>query len=229
VLERGYNRLGLAVAAATLCAAALAAWGVPGARAATPPPDDSQPLPTLAAVSSTSHVDPRMSAAASRLAGKPATVRCLSAGDWATLAGQVGGGPFGSSYSTSGAYTTFVSGRISVSPNECGLVAKFTYRRYFPVDRARQFDLAQAFAIVAHEAGNVSLGHRDDAAAECRGEQWIAPLAKLLRPTVKPANARLLATLMWRYGYPQLPASYRSPDCRDGGPLDLNAASSVWP
>jgi hypothetical protein len=199
------------------------------ATAAQAPPDDSQELPSIAAVTSVSHVDPVMSAAASTFAGRSALVRCLSAADWATLADQVGGGSFGDSYRQSGGWTTFATGRISLSPDVCRLVALFTYKRYFPTGTIARFNLAQAFAVYAHETGNVSLGQLNDAAAECRGEQWIAPLARLLRSTVMPANARLLAAMMWRYRYPQLPDSYRSPDCRDGGPLDLNPSSSVWP
>lgn len=173
-----------------------------------------------------------MSRAASAIAANQTIVRCLSAADWATLAGKIGGGPFGDSYMRTGGYTSTSSLRISISPDVCRLVALFTYKRYFPTSSHDRFDLSQAFAILTHEVANVHLdaaGTQTDATAECDGEQWIVPLAHRLRSSVRPATARMLATFAWRYRYPQLPASYRSPDCHNGGPLDLNPSSNVWP
>lgn len=202
----------------------------PVASAAAPPPDDSQPLPSLANVSSLSHVDPRLSAAASRLAGHPVVVRCLNSSDWYTFATGLNeaAGITDDSYTRSGAYTSTDHERITWSPNLCALVARFTYTSYFPYAAYAKTLLANAIVTLAHESEHAA-GHPEEAVAECYGQQMTAPLAKLLRSTMKPANARLLARLAWTQGYPRLPGGYRSPDCRDGGPLDLNPISNVWP
>jgi hypothetical protein len=40
--------------------------------------------------------------------------------------------------------------------------------------------------------------------------------------------ARWMASLDWTHLYPRLPASYRTTDCRPGGPLDLHLVEG-WP
>ena len=70
-------------------------------------------------------------------------------------------------------------------------------------------------------------GIRDEAKAECEGMQTIAKAAVLLgRP---PAEARYLAVLYARHWYPGWPPRYRSPECHDGGRLDLRLSVNVWP
>jgi hypothetical protein len=231
----GRPRLVCGAASAVLAVSvALTSPSAVAARAAGPP-DDSQPLSSIAAVTSVSHVDPVMSTAASQLAGHATVVRCLSGRDWATLAQQVidaGLPDWGGTYTTSGAVTVVASLKISMSPDLCSLIARFTYRRYYPVNGWDRTLLANAVATLAHEAENVRLfaaGTQTDAVAECYAMQETAPLTRLLRSTVKPATARALALLAWTQVYPRMPDSYRSPDCRDGGPLDLNPSSSVWP
>jgi hypothetical protein len=202
------------------------------AYAAGSQPEDSQPLPSIAAVSTASHIDPRISAAVAQLVGHPIIVRCLSRDDWTKLSGEVlawvGSNTTGGEYGATGAFTSLDDERISVSPDICNLVAKFAYQHYFPITQARQFDLAQAVAILAHESQHAA-DHAEEYVAECYGEQLISRLARTLRSSVKAANARLLANMMWRYRYPALPSAYRSSDCVDGGSLDLNRASTIWP
>jgi hypothetical protein len=38
-----------------------------------------------------------------------------------------------------------------------------------------------------------------------------------------------MVLLVWELGYERLPEEYRTPDCRDGGPLDRRPGTSVWP
>jgi hypothetical protein len=57
--------------------------------------------------------------------------------------------------------------------------------------------------------------------------QTIARAAVLLgRP---PAQARYLAALYAKHWYPWWPRTYRSPECRNGGRLDLHPSTNVWP
>ena len=43
------------------------------------------------------------------------------------------------------------------------------------------------------------------------------------------AEGELVASLYWGEVYPRLDPIYISPECRDGGALDLNPWSSTWP
>lgn len=194
---------------------------------AAAPPDDSQPLPTIAAVSASSHVDPRLSTAASKLAGQPVTVRCLSTSDWIVLAQQIVMAGGSDMTSSGGGYTSPDHERINMSPDLCSLVARFTYKGYFPYATYAKTLLGWAIHTVAHESEHAA-GHPEETIAECYGQQLTATVARLLKSTVKLANARLLAQLAWT-GYALLPDSYHSPECRDGGPLDLHPSSTIWP
>ena len=66
------------------------------------------------------------------------------------------------------------------------------------------------------------------ARATCYGLQNVPSLSKLLG--AGPAYARRLGTLAaaW-YTRAHLPAGYWSAQCRDGGALDLDPASTHWP
>jgi hypothetical protein len=59
--------------------------------------------------------------------------------------------------------------------------------------------------------------------------QFIEQTAVLLG--ANPAYGRALANLFWKdiYNGPDEARSYRTPDCHNGGRLDLNPNSDVWP
>jgi len=54
-----------------------------------------------------------------------------------------------------------------------------------------------------------------------------------VRPLVRAAwdakYATKLALQAWELSYQRLPPEFRTPACRDGGPLDRNPHSSAWP
>jgi hypothetical protein len=68
---------------------------------------------------------------------------------------------------------------------------------------------------------------RDEAVAECRAVQTLAWAAQRLGASA--AEGRRLAALYVATGHERLPAHYRSPDCRDGGRLDLRPGDATWP
>jgi hypothetical protein len=70
-------------------------------------------------------------------------------------------------------------------------------------------------------------GIRDEATAECEGMQTIAKAAVLLGRPV--AEGRYLTVVYARHWYRWWPSRYRSPECHDGGRLDLRPAANVWP
>jgi hypothetical protein len=86
--------------------------------------------------------------------------------------------------------------------------------------------VARALHVLAHESSHLA-GVRDEAAADCYGLQRTAFVAESLG--ADPVKAKQLARLALAERAVTAPADYRSPECRDGGALDLDPASTVWP
>ena len=86
---------------------------------------------------------------------------------------------------------------------------------------------ATALAAVSHEPFHIT-GDRDEARVNCHGLQRISMIAQALGDT--PDDAEQIARFVQQYVIPSQPSQYWLPsDCRDGGALDLNPDSSVWP
>lgn len=86
--------------------------------------------------------------------------------------------------------------------------------------------VARAMHVLAHESSHLA-GIRDEAAADCFGLQRTAFVAESLG--ADPAKAERLARLAVAERAVTAPADYRSSECHDGGALDLDPGSSVWP
>ena len=86
--------------------------------------------------------------------------------------------------------------------------------------------VARALHVLAHESSHLA-GIRDEAAADCYGLQRTAFVAERLG--ADPEKAQRLARLALAERAITAPADYRSSECRDGGTLDLDPASSAWP
>ena len=83
-----------------------------------------------------------------------------------------------------------------------------------------------ALHVLGHESIHLA-GVVDEAAADCLAMQVDALVAMQLGAT--RAFARTLARDYWEQYYPAQEPGYRSPQCRDGGMLDLFRADSGWP
>jgi hypothetical protein len=83
-----------------------------------------------------------------------------------------------------------------------------------------------ALNTLAHEAWHLA-GVMSESETQCRAIQTIAHVAGRLG--ADPLVAQQLAVRFEREIYPRLRADYRTPDCRDGGPLDLRPTDPVWP
>ena len=92
--------------------------------------------------------------------------------------------------------------------------------------RGEEEQVARALHVLAHESSHLA-GIRDEAAADCYGLQRTAFVAESLG--ADPAEAERLARLALAERAITAPADYRSSECHDGGTLDLDPASSVWP
>ena len=89
-----------------------------------------------------------------------------------------------------------------------------------------QAKVARALHVLAHESSHLA-GVRDEAAADCFGLQRTAFVAQSLG--ADPVEAEGLARLALAERTVTAPTDYRSSECHDGGALDLNPGSSVWP
>jgi hypothetical protein len=87
-------------------------------------------------------------------------------------------------------------------------------------------ELAWAASALAHESYHLH-GVRNEAAAECYGLQATALVAWRLR--APPVYAQQLATYTFWNIRPPVDYGYFSPECRDGGTLDLHPADADWP
>jgi hypothetical protein len=86
--------------------------------------------------------------------------------------------------------------------------------------------LAWATSALAHESFHLR-GVRDEAAAECYGLQSTAFVVRALGAPA--AYAQRLATYTFWNVRPPVDYGYFSPECHDGGKLDLRPQTSRWP
>ena len=87
-------------------------------------------------------------------------------------------------------------------------------------------EAAIAVNVLSHEAWHLS-GVRDEAATQCYALQTNADTA--MRLGASPEDAHAIAAYIVREVQPVLPADYRSSDCFDDGPLDLQPELASWP
>jgi hypothetical protein len=177
-------------------------------------------LPVQGGTTEKSRVEPRLSRIGSSLVGEKIEVRCWSDRDWRQLIEDrdEGSAPVFAGMAGEG-------GPVDLAPEACTPLVEFTYER-LPEDDRVTVALAYAIGVLAHELEHVH-GEMDEPTAECHGLQRLAGVARKLG--LSAAEARRLARTYWREIYPDSDRAYRSPDCRDGGALDLRRRSSVWP
>lgn len=128
---------------------------------------------------------------------------------------------------------------IEVAPFVCRRVNGLVVRAA-PAYSRGSFLQAQALLILVHESVHLSdyEGRTDEALTECRAIQLVrtAALALQVDDSIARAlgheamryDAQLPGLDNWMVGLHELP-NYHSPDCHDGGPLDIDPGSSDWP
>jgi len=190
----------------------------------------------------------RASAIASSLAGHRVSIECVDPTAWRSLAAQYSFDPALTwaltplrSDSSTGAVES--SGRSLFSPRGCRLADAFFAA---PTERGaricshgttakRRTLLGEcddwgskllAVHVLGHESMHLS-GVIDEAPADCLGAQIGAFVAQRLGASA--GFARSLALEYWRYYYRSQDPRYQSPDCRDGGRLDLFPHRHGWP
>lgn len=117
--------------------------------------------------------------------------------------------------------------RIDLDPGACASL-RWYLRRMRPASLSYEnFELAQALMVLTHQAEHINTPTASEAEVECYAVQHVRPLVRAAGWDAKYATK--LAQQAWELSYQQLPPVFRSPACRDGGPLDRNPRSSAWP
>jgi hypothetical protein len=189
------------------------------------PPGEARQLPVIAADTGGSRVEPRFGRVASPLAGKGVEARCWSMPDWRHLmreersftGGRLGPDTLG--------FADINGNRVNLAPDVCQALVDLAYNHVQPENEAGRLMLGVAVVTLSHEAQH-SKGVAREAEAECNAIQVAHRTAMKLGAT--ESYAASLVRAYWSHYDEELKA-YRSPDCRDGGALDLGYADSIWP
>jgi hypothetical protein len=176
-------------------------------------------------------------AIATELAERPVGAHCRTAREWRALAARHRSNPddlwsYVDGTTTDG--TDFYPGDVvELSPQACAAIAAYRaapggrqcasrYLKALVLGACQRYaERLVAIEAVAHESQHLK-GIRSEATAECYGVQYHAAVSQRLGATA--ARARTMATDYFAFVYPTLDREYRSPECRDGGALDLELA-----
>jgi hypothetical protein len=217
------SRIELACAC-LLAAASLAACSAVGGD--EEPPADVRGSPGIPA--GQRDVERALEQAVLSALGEGVAVRCWTVAEWdvrAAAAARANGLP--GPNAVLGIAENGLLRAIHLSPRVCTALAHYLAAGKLPPAGEPAFELAQALVTVGHETGHLVSDLDTEATAECFGAQHVALVAQALGATA--AEGRLLADLYWGWVYPRTDPLYRSPECHDGGGLDLNPFSPVWP
>ena len=117
--------------------------------------------------------------------------------------------------------------RIDLDPAVCDAL-RFYLRRMRPTSLSYEnFEMAEALMVVTHQAEHLKVRTASEAEVECYALQHVRPLIRAAGWEAEYATE--MALQAWELSYQQLPPAFRTPACRDGGPLDRNPRSSAWP
>ncbi len=169
---------------------------------------------------------PDLSEIASSSVGVRPEVYCWQPEAWASFSPQYALVRSGEEVSLKGIADT-ASNRIDLDPGVCAALDGYL-RRIRPTALSYgNFELAEALAVLTHQAEHVKAPTTSEADVECYAVQHV-------RPLVQAAGwgsgfATEIALHAWELSHTQLPARFRTPACRNGGPLDRNPTSNAWP
>lgn len=154
----------------------------------------------------------RFSAGASRVAGKPVTIRCDESGDYVGPVQHADG-------------VATVGGDLAyLTPARCLDLYRLAFK-----GEVRPSQTARALAVLAHEAWHLR-GVRDEGTTECYALQSAVDIGQRLGLSASTARQLMRQQLTENALRAGASREYRvSPDCRDGGPLDLSPNSTRFP
>jgi hypothetical protein len=154
----------------------------------------------------------RFSREASRIAGKPVTIRCDEAGN-----------RVGAVQHTDG--VALVGGNLAyLAPERCLDLYRLAFEGEITSSRT-----ARALAVLAHESWHLR-GERDEGTTECYALQSGVDIGRSLGLSVSTARQMMRQQLTENSLHGGGSADYLVPaECRDGGQLDLDPRSSRFP
>jgi hypothetical protein len=188
----------------------------------------NRPLPATRGSREESKVEPQLSRFVSTFVVHKRAgieVRCWSKDEWRFVTKEW------ATYIGRGDLLGFVHStrlRTSIAPRICRQLADFVYHDERPTEGEPMYRIAEAIAILSHEAEHIRNDLRaDEATTECHGMQRMRRLARLMG--ADESYADLLAERYWAELYEYNAPEYKSAECRDEGRLDLRPRSDVWP
>jgi hypothetical protein len=161
------------------------------------------------------------------MSGAGIEVHCWAHEQWQTLAAQAARAEGLQSVNDVLGYADPQTRTIHLAPRVCEALAVVAARPGGIPPGGPALEVAQALVTVGHEAGHLTPGFEPEPAAECFGIQHVSQVAQALGAS--EPQGELLASFYWGQVYPIVAGIYHSPECRDGGALDLDPVSSDWP
>jgi hypothetical protein len=158
----------------------------------------------------------RLAAVASQIAGRDVDVHCPGVMQKLVDVSSNAGSVYFDAQGRPGDFT-------ELNDETCATLTRFADGDTSADDSLR---VARAVHVLSHESFHLA-GVRGEAEADCYGVQRVAFVAGELG--ADPAEAQRLAALARADRDVTAPSEYRSPDCFDGGRLDLDPASATWP
>jgi hypothetical protein len=154
----------------------------------------------------------RFSTEASRIAGKPVTIRCDEAGDYVGAVQHADG-------------VALVGGNLAyLTPERCLDLYRLAFK-----DEVRSNRTARALAVLAHEAWHLR-GVADEGATECYALQSAVGTGERLGLSEDRAHRIMRRQLVENALRARAAPEYRvPPDCRNRGRLDLNPRDDRFP
>jgi hypothetical protein len=165
----------------------------------------------------------QLGAIASDLAGRRVGVRCPSfVASLVDTRGEAGRVQFDD--------TGRPANHTDLSPQTCKALRHLDAVDFTCIERRdcnfRQFSAGWAAHTLAHESFHLR-GFQDEGVTECYALQNTAFVAERLG--VPKQQAQDLQAWLYERGYPNEPTEYQSPQCYDGGPLDLRPQETRFP
>jgi hypothetical protein len=181
-------------------------------------PDINRKLPVIVGISRRSRIDPGLGRIATSFASRNVQmqIRCWSRDDWDTL----------STAMNVGAVTNGLLTKADFSGDDCNALERLLRSRRVPQSFDARYDLQFALFVFTHELEHLS-GTLSEPSAECFALQDVGKVARRLGAPAVFADRT--GPFFWQAVYPLDDPAYRSPDCRNNGPLDLHPGRKAWP
>ena len=187
-----------------------------------PPPPDIAPEHAIRRIRAIenrfSRPDPRFADAIRAVSGIESSVRCWTKPGWERLEKIM--------HRKLGGLADPATYEIHLHPFACdGL--EYLLDGNQPESGDQALFVSEGLIVLTHEGTHFTSTGSNEAVVECRAMQNAHLVAARLG--IDEDYARRLAKLYWEKAYPRDDPVYGSPECRDGGTMDVHPETSDWP